>query len=377
MEIDIEDLANYSLYAEIKNDFLKLMKEKINIKFGSMRKFILYDKSFSQTFYCNLFNGKRVTKLNFWLKICRLLDISHKDFKSNIIKIRGRFGGFLTPEILPIGPSEDLASLVGHALGDGHISERVFYFSYTNVSNELQDEVRYLISKFCTCKNSQIFYKALTTCYPSIVAVILYLAGAKNGNKIVKEFSVPKWIMNGSKRIKISFLRALFDDEGSVKKSSHEILFKLSKNENHLESLYNFMNQVKKLLEEIDVSKPTIKVGNMQTGRNGKTIQLVLGVYGYKNFVKFQDIISFFHAQKTRELKELIDSYKNIKLRSGEGQSIVYEKLTEPKTIYSLARELNISTIAVYKHLRKLEDKNLVRKQINIRNRPAIWSRIK
>ena len=72
-------------------------------------------------------------------------------------------------------------------------------------------------------------------------------------------------------------------------------------------------------------------------------------------------------------MKLLINSYKRFKLRNGAGQRLVYEKLVHQKTVVQLAHELNISPLATYKHLRKLEAKGLVTQVEISRNKPAIW----
>jgi len=375
--IDIRELSDYILFVHVKDEFLESIKNRIYSKFGSIRRFALFDKSFSsECFYYSILSGKKDTRLCSWLKWCRTFDIPLEYFKNNILKIRSRYTGNLLLNKLPIEPSAELASLVGHALGDGHVSENLWYFSYTNNSFELHNEVKSLISNFCTFGYNERFHKALTIQYPSIVAVILHLAGAQNGNKIIKDFLVPKWILDGSKSIKISFLRALFDDEGTVKKSSHEILLKLSKNEFYLNSLLDFMNQVKKLLEEIGIEVTSIRKENIIEGKNGRTIQLVLSIHGYKNFIKFLYDIDFHHKEKQQDLQTLVNSYKKFPLRKGRGQKLVYNKLVKPKTIYTLSEELNISIVSVYKHLKKLQAKNVVEKIEYSRTKPAFWRRL-
>ncbi|MBU3904702.1 MAG: hypothetical protein KJ906_00960 [Nanoarchaeota archaeon] len=203
------------------------------------------------------------------------------------------------------------------------------------------------------------------------------MAGAIVGNKITTEFEIPKWIRSGNREVRKSFIRALFDDESTVKVGSKEILFKLSKNENYMDSFYKFMNQLRQLIEELGIEVTSIRQENILIGKNGRTIQLVLGIHGYDNFVKYRDVIGFTSKDKINSLNNLLNSYQKFKLKDGRGQWLVYDKLDKPKTIYSLMFQLDMTYTAVYKHLTKFRNKELIEKIEFSRTKPAMWRRKK
>ena len=376
--IGIFELSDPGFYVELEERFRKFMRKKIKNKFGSLRNFASQVKLGGITL-SNILNGKENTKLAIWLKVCNTLDIDTKELRKNILKIKPRSGkSFLRPERLPILPSPELASLVGHGLGDGHISKEGC-FEYTNGDLNLHKKVLSIISKlFGSYKYSEYKHKVKRRRFNTIVGKILHLAGVPKGNKILQSFFIPQWILSGSKEIKKSFIRALFDDEGTVKVSCREILIKFSKNEKYIDSLQKFMEQISQLLEDLDIEVTSIRKENIVIGKNGRTLQLVLGIHGYKNFIKFSKEIVFVHEQKQRSLERMIDSYVSFQNRSGETQRLLYKGLSVvPLTLHDLTNKLNMTYMAAYKALRKLQGEGLVKRIGRDKEQSIIWSKIK
>lgn len=235
-----------------------------------------------------------------------------------------------------------------------------------------------IISKlFGHFKYSEHKHKVKRRRFNTIVGKILHFAGVPKGNKIVQSFSIPGWILNGSREIKKSFIGALFDDEGTVKVSSHEILIKFSKNENYIDSLQKFMEQIRQLLEDLGIGVTSIKEENIVIGKNGRTIQLVLGIYGYKNFIRFLKEIKFNHQQKQKRLEKMINNYKSFRNKKGETQKILYESLSKPLTIQDLMNKLNMTYITAYKGMRKLEKVGLIKRIGHNEDQFIIWQKTK
>lgn len=379
MTIGIFELAKLGFYVELKEEFRKFIKREIHNQFASFKNFV-FQKKLGGVNLSNILSAKGNTTLNIWVKICEGLGINPKEFKGNILKISAKKRSvFIEPEQLPVLSSPELASLVGHGLGDGHIEEGGC-FEYTNRQTSLHAEVSRIIYKIFngskyTETNTENARRRRR--YNVIVGNILYFVGVPKGNKTLQPFSVPWWILNGSKEIKKAFIRALFDDEGTVKVSAHEILIKFSKNEKYINSLQSFMEQIKKLLEDLGIEVTSIRKGDEVIGKNGHTIQLVLGIHGYKNFVKFFKEIKFNDHQKQKKLGEMINSYKSFQHRSGETQKILYENLFKPLTIYDLMNNLNMTYMTVYKSIKKLEKRGLVKGIEYSKNQPIIWSKSK
>lgn len=378
--INLEDLPARDYFLEINESFRNEIKDKVLKKYGSLRQFEIQTRIVSGPYLGEIFRENGFTNVDKWIRICGALNIDIDALKTNIVKIRLKTlnSCFLTMKQFPINPSKELASLVGHALGDGHINYKHSYLEYSNNSYELQEEVLHFIKiLFNWTHYTEKFHKATTRTYNKVIGDILILSGAIGGNKIIKKFEIPEWIMEGSDEIKKSFVRAMFDDESTVKVSGKEILFKLSKNENYINSLYLFMNQLRKIIEELGIEVTSIKRGNILTGKNGRTIQLILGIHGYDNFVKYKNIVGFTSNEKTQDINDLLNSYQKFKLKSGRGQRLIYENLVQPTNIYSLMSQLNMNYMAVYKHLSKLRNKGLIEKIEHSRTEPAVWRRIK
>lgn len=377
MLIGMLELAKLGFYVELKEKFRKLVRKKIYKKFETLKQFSVQTKIISSSYLSSILKASGYTELAVWLRICKVLDVSVGSFKENILKIRAKNGKFfLKLEQLPILTSSDLASLVGHGFGDGHITEEGC-LEYTNKEMSLHTEVLRIIYKLFGvneyAENDRKNVKRRR--YNVIVGKITHLAGVPKGNKITQSFSVPRWILNGSEKIRKSFTRALFDDEGTVKSDGREILIKFSRNEMHIASLQKFMEQIKQLLEDLGIEATSVRKENVVIGKNGRTIQLVLGIHGYKNFARFFKEVNFTHTQKQKELKKLINSYKSFQNKKGETQKILYKNLSEPLTIHNLTNKLNMTYIAVYKGMRKLEEDGLVRRMGYSENQSIIWKR--
>jgi intein/homing endonuclease len=387
--ITIDDLGRLEkpLYLEVSDGFRLMMKNKIFEHFGSLRQFSAKTKTFTQGSHLGvILRGEKCTSVGFWLNLSDVLGVPKHELVKNILKVRSRNpkSVFIEAKQLPICFSPELALVVGHSLGDGHINTHSGIFNYTNTSLRLQRVVLNSIhTTFGTKRHKESSRlhgpgqpKVYTWSYPKIIGDFLQLSGSVKGNKIRQSYNVPEWVMNGTLDIKKAFIRALFDDESTVKIDGKELLIKFSKEASKVESLRKFLEQLGELLGWVGIEITSIKRGNVVYGKNGKTIQLILGIHGHENFKLFDSKISLDHPEKKKQMKLLIDSYKRFKLRDGVGQRLVYEKLVHQKTVIQLAHELNMSPLATYKHLRKLEAKGLVTQAKMSRNKLAIWMKI-
>lgn len=95
-----------------------------------------------------------------------------------------------------------------------------------------------------------------------ILGRLLFVAGAPKGNKIVNQFIVPEWVMEGPKWIKKLFLEVLLGNELESptlcknKKGSFcvgGLRFSMSKDKRYLDSHRKFLEQIRLLLKEFDV----------------------------------------------------------------------------------------------------------------------------
>ena len=242
-----------------------------------------------------------------------LSDSDLREVENNISAVKLQTGK--APHIgLPLRPSPQLASLVGHALGDGHIKSN-YEFVYVSKDDCLGNNVAtfgknvFGLSKIIKT-NSASGVKRIY--FPRIVGRFLCLAGAIRGNKTLQSFATPNWIKNGSNEIKRAFLRALYDDEACVRasKNSNDITFVMCKHEELITSLEGFLEELKHLLNEFKIRTGQMLLRARYGDKEGRQkVEMGFTICGKWNLVAFQKEIGFCHPNKSRKLNNAIHSY--------------------------------------------------------------------
>jgi len=234
--------------------------------------------------------------------------------KIDIRKIEGSIEGLVTNKAvvkvnLPICTTEQLASLVGHAFGDGHVSTQ--RFKYVNKRKELVDEVKNY-TNLIFGHEGRDFYIKNKECFgiefPGVIGQLLHLVGVVHGRKTVKEMYVPDWIRKGSDEIKTSFIRALFDDEGSVVigKLQRFISISMYKDVELIQNHIDFLNEIRQILTELGI-KPT-KLVYKKDYKNTK--EFGFRILSFESLSGFMKTINFTHLLKHKKLIEVL-KYKS------------------------------------------------------------------
>ena len=327
LEISLKDLENVNpkLIAIFKREKLSLIKNIILNKYRTISKF-------AKEINCNpstlrfILNAKRNARIHLARFITNKLNLEFNDVISKIVPSCRPKNSFIKPKGLPIIADVNIAKLVGHCFGDGHLSKE---FSYTNKNKTLLRNLINYVNKLpiYNLTSNERYHGATIIRFSTLVRDILKAAGAPLGNKITKLYSIPAWIKNGDKEIKTSFLQALFDDEGSVDVNHRVICFRLSKNVKLLYNLCDFMEDIKNMLEEFGIKKVVIKGNRFYEGKNGKTIRKGLRIYGVRNFEFFKERIGFSNPYKQVKLKKIIDNTQHLKLNREERRKQVIELL--------------------------------------------------
>ncbi|PIU14827.1 MAG: hypothetical protein COT21_00340 [Hadesarchaea archaeon CG08_land_8_20_14_0_20_51_8] len=246
-------------------------------------------------------------------KLVRLSSSDLCDVENNISAVKLQTGKAVYIS-LPLGPSPQLASLVGHALGDGHIRSN-YEFMYISKDDYLQDKVAtfgknvFGLSKIV---KSNLTPGVKTIYFPRIVGRFLCLAGAVKGNKTLQSFTVPDWVENGSNEVKCAFLRALFDDEACVRtsKNSNDITFVMCKHEGLATSLEGFLEGLRHLLNEFEIRSCRVLLrARYQDRKKRQKVEMGFTICRKRNLVAFQKEIGFNHPNKNRKLINAISSY--------------------------------------------------------------------
>ncbi|MDI6798422.1 MAG: LAGLIDADG family homing endonuclease [Candidatus Aenigmarchaeota archaeon] len=215
----------------------------------------------------------------------------------------------------PIVASPELASVIGHCIGDGSLTER--QFSFFNQSRELVDEVTANVNAaFSTNIIPKEFKKSggWEIEFPTNIARLISLAGGPLGEKVFLPFRVPEWVMNGSKEIKIAFIRAVFDDEGWIKikfirpssSTQRMIGINMSKCAKFINNHVRFLEDVRKMLLELGIRPSKV----VEMGKTVNGINLGFTISNLKNLKKFLSVISFTNLTKRKQLIGCLEESK-------------------------------------------------------------------
>lgn len=263
------------------------------------------------------------------------------------------------PVKIPIHSTPQLAALVAHALGDGSIGERCFQVEYKNKNVECIQEVLVAVKaisnvQVSVSKNERDIYLIML---PATVGQVLCIAGAIRGNKTEKDFDVPNWIKNNSPEIKRSFLRALFNDEGSVyigSKSSNIKIF-MGKEASKKDSLVKFLESFQRMLMGFGIKSKKVRMSRKYQVKDQKKVIVGFWITGKLNLRAFANRIGFCPA-KQKKLEVAINSYKN-RIWGEEVEAEILRILREegPRKTTELGKILKKDRTSLLKHLHKLE----------------------
>lgn len=263
------------------------------------------------------------------------------------------------PVKIPIRSTLQLAALVAHALGDGSIGERRFQVEYKNNNVECIQEVLGAVKAISNVqvfvtKNERDIYLIML---PATIGQILCITGAVQGNKTEKDFDVPNWIKNGNPEIKRSFLRALFNDEGSVyigSKSSNIKIF-MGKEASKKDSLVKFLESVQHMLMDFGIKSKRVRTSREYQVRNQKKVIVGFWITGKRNLKAFANQIGLC-LTKQKKLGVAINSYKNRTWgEEVEDEILRILRAEGSKKTVELNKILRRDSRSLLKHLRRLE----------------------
>lgn len=325
------------------------------------------------------YNSKSFIKLSILNKILEISKISFLEIEKNIELIKSGPTGGNIPNIFPLNLDFRIASLIGHATGDGHIKKDHFNFEYRNKSEELITKVCNLIKSVFKIKPKIYLSKDGTKQVEtySIIGYILYKLGATKGDKVLTKFDVPGWILNGDLDIQKAYILALADDEFCVAKSRN-ISFSLSKKINYVNNLIDFMNSIKKIFLNFNINSNSLKIKKKFIRKDGtNTIPFSFYITGQRNIKKFNENFKFTHKRKKERLNQ-ISKYKRPPIRKypyNEFKQIVFNKLKNGnKSSTQISKDFEIIQGSVIRRMKQLEKNKLVKKVKISRYGEFLWS---
>jgi len=316
--IGLKDLPD-NFRVGLEEDFREELFRKSIEKIGEVKELAKILKCCENTIL-NLRKGASFIKASILKELSKITQTSFEKIELHINELKTRNKKRRIKVKFPIYASKELASLVGHCIGDGSLTNR--QFSYFNTCKQLVDEVKNEVNiAFSTNIIPTEFEKdrGLEIEFPTSIARLLLLAGAPIGNKLLNEIRVPNWIIEGSKEIKVAFIKALFDDEGWIKikwnrrsKNTQRLIgINMAKKETLLKGHERFLEDGRKLLMEFKI-KPS-KISNMGKTKNG--ISLGFTISNFQNLENYFKTINFSHPSKEQKLLKSLTSYKNFNFK--------------------------------------------------------------
>jgi hypothetical protein len=273
--------------------------------------------------------------------------------------------------------NEEIASLIGHYYGDGSIITKKPQFKFCNFDKVSLNEVKLLVAK--QFESTPINVTETTVTYSTIIGEILLLFGAQRGSKLKLKNDVPTWITNGSDGVKSRFVRALFDDDGSVSSSGnnkninfHQIVF-----DEYNQYSIRFLKSVVKILEgfEIITHGPYLS-RKYQISQKERNVNFLI-ISDWKSLENYKRKVDFFHSKKK---KRIIDVLSRKKTLGKHERNLLYKKIIhlfhpeeEPLSTAFISEKLDISTRAALKRLKNLQSNKKVTFEGRVRNRSFLW----
>ncbi len=342
---DIED----DFYLRFERQFLSNLIDEGNVKIGNMSSFLSTPDS-------NIIRMKRtgIIRCSHLRKLIPLTNIEliYKNLKA--MKVGGR--GIEVPVRLPIEYSTELAALVGHVMGDGTINS-YGSFEYANKDYILINKVKdhtYDVFKCRIYREIQvkkprgIVFKIM---YPSLIGRILKIAGAPQGKKVTQVFDVPDWIKRSNPKTKSEFLKALFDDDGSVE-IGNMLTFTNSKRKKLIKYHEIYINSICNLLQEFGINT------QIRFRDQDDNFKADIRITNLRNLEKFEENIGFTQKRRRSRLKYILLNPTRKYNKSGEGMKIIYnilEKSHRALTTEELSSEISRNLSMTRNYLFRLE----------------------
>lgn len=166
----------------------------------------------------------------------------------------------------PIKANENLAKIVSYLTFDGHLSMEKNVFLFTaGKKNQLKDFRKLIKDEFdIEGKIRKIptnIWGESYECrfFSKPIVRVLKLIGAPDGNKVLREFTVPGWIKSDIKLIK-SYTKIAFHCEGSMWKEGNrrKIRFRIAKSKELQKNGIKFVEDLKKMLLKLGIETTQI-----------------------------------------------------------------------------------------------------------------------
>ena len=213
---------------------------------------------------------------------------------------------------------EDLSLIIGLINGDGHlqIKETKGTVSfYSKNKKDINRVIKIFTSHFdvkplvyldnrLSDKRYKLFFASKSLSY------FLKDSGAAVGNKTNLPYVLPSWIVKGSDKIKSSYLKGIYDCEGSIysqKDGRMRITLTQYRREDLKQYAISYFDQMKDMLFSFDIKSSPIKINKGNERKDGTRTLCFRIIIEKSSFPKFHEHIGFFDSRKQKMLYESLN----------------------------------------------------------------------
>jgi len=328
----------------------------------------------SRRFYSKIKKYKSHPSSKYVLKISELTNIPLSRIILKIFPYSSYKYSWINIDSFPIQLNKTIAALVGHTISDGGISQTFFY---SNSNPRLIKAVISLVEKLPVenCSSNFWEHKGTIVRFSSLVKDILICAGSPQGNKITQKVTIPEWIILGDLEIRKYFLRAMFDDEGTVSTQKRQISLGMNKNVSFKEEHVKFFRSLREMLLLLGIDSVSILDLGYGYGKNGITFKLNLQIYGRDNFDIFENKIGFISEHKKKNLKYLLKVKRLRYNRYRRTNQIIKELTNNNLTAKIIAKNIRLGHKGTLNKLSELEKEGVViRNKVSNKDYRFLWS---
>lgn len=277
----------------------------------------------------------------------------------------------------PVVASKELAAMAAALMSDGHIAFQLRngkpkmckIVLYSNDKSECSWFLKLIDSLFkvkgriiryrsTTGFSKTYSYKAVVHC--SSLAKLLVAIGIPCGDKTRTAYEIPRWVMRGAYEIKQSFLKTLFNFDGSISIRSRrataiELNFVTNRHKDFVKSGKIFLEQLANLLSEFGVQSGKIHIRYCKKDK----FTLMLFITNSRSILNFHKYICFLNKKKNSRLSlaaSRLRLYRRIKYGSHLLQELKQNSGTDRNAVEKINKLSKLEyTYRQFEHMRRGE----------------------
>ncbi len=283
-------------------------------------------------------------------KIVSIFPQTKNELERNIVAYRGANKGFVNKPVLPIKETPKLYNIIAHLIGDG-----TFRY-YSNTCKELLKEFSYNLKIFGKFKISEklIHTNVYIITFPRVISRILeHLFDIR----FIRPDRFPKTLFTASKECKAAALRAMFDDEGSIKKPQRCQITIWSVSQ-------NILKELKMLLDDFSIDS-----GKVCSDKRGAWYFSV-STGSYETFL---NEIGFTHPKK---IDRLVNTVKHRNRFKELRQNILRLIEENPTDRFEVAKQIGHPLESVTIFMYELRKQGRIKSNFVGKNKNYIWSKV-